>query len=212
MTRKIFHPSYFGPIDQYVSLHEEDEIILEKLDNYQKQTYRTRQYIYGANGSLLLNIPIKHRKGVHKRQHYKDVKIENDFKWQQLHWRSIETAYRTSPFFEFYEDDFIGLYEKTADYLYDFNVQCTETVLDALGLPIDFKLTDDFMKSYDDNDQIIDERRFAVSKREAFYELKKYNQVFQDKYGYIENLTILDLLFNLGPSAQSYLSEVAAAQ
>lgn len=212
MSQKIFHPSYFGPIDQYVSLLDEDEIILEKQDHYQKQTYRTRQYIYGANGSLLLNIPIKHRKDAVGRQFYKDVKIENNFKWQQLHWRSIQTAYRTSPFFEFYEDDFISLYEKPADFLFDFNLKCMQTVIEALGLSIDFKMTDEYNKSYENHSDIIDERSYIISKREALQDLKPYHQVFQEKYGFKENLSILDLLFNLGPSAQTYLFEVAKNQ
>ncbi|MDN6309909.1 MAG: WbqC family protein [Psychroflexus sp.] len=210
MAQNIYHPSYFGPVDQYVSLHDEDQIILEKQDHYQKQTYRTRQYIYGANGPLLLNIPIKHRKDVIARQFYKDIKIENNFKWQQLHWRSIQTAYRTSPFFEFYEDDFVDLFEKPVESLYDFNIRCTEVVLEALGLSTELNFTESYEKSYENDDQIDDQRDLIVSKRKAFFDLKKYNQVFQDKYGYHENLSILDLLFNLGPSAQTYLFEVAS--
>ncbi len=208
METSLFHPAYFGPLDQYIAMSKADSISFEMHDNYQKQTYRNRQYIYGANGRLQLNIPVKHRKDTHKRQLYKDVKIEQSFKWQQLHWKSIQTAYRTSPFFEFYEDDFAFLFEKPATYLMDYNLKCTEVVAEALGVDFNFKFTDEYKLDYSANNEVKDERRFISAKRSAFYEISEYNQVFKSKYGFIPNLCVLDVLFNLGPSAEVYFDQI----
>ena len=99
----LLHPTYFANIASFVAIAKGTEVIFEVADNYQKQTYRNRCHIYGANGKLSLNIPVNH---THKnRQLYKDVKISNDNKWQSHHWKSLQSAYRTSPFFEYYEDE-----------------------------------------------------------------------------------------------------------
>jgi hypothetical protein len=182
---------------------QSEDLVIEKQDNYQKQTYRTRQYIYGANGKLLLNVPIKHRE--HKtdeHQKYKDIRIENAFKWQRLHWKSLEAAYRTSPFFEFYEDEFVSLYENKATYLMDFNLRCMQIVMDCLKLESELKFTEKFELT---TENYIDKRHLVNSKRSQKAQLENYIQVFQPKFGFISNLSILDLLFNKGPSALEYL-------
>lgn len=203
MKPVLVHPSYFGPIDLYAVIAQSSGFALEKHDNYQKQTYRTRQYIYGANGKLLLNIPIKHRENKSdKHQKYKDIRIENAFKWQRLHWKSFEAAYRTSPFFEFYEDEFVGLFEHKATYLMDFNLKCMQVVFDALNLDFEFEFTKNFKFDHESYD---DKRTLINSKRKQKAELENYIQVFEPKFGFIPNLSILDLLFNKGPSALEYL-------
>lgn len=203
MKPLLIHPCYFGSIDQYAFIAQSNDFVMEKEDNYQKQTYRTRQYIYGANGKLLLNVPIKHRENKSdKHQKYKDIRIENAFKWQRLHWKSLEAAYRTSPFFEFYEDEFVVLFENKASFLMDFNLKCMQIVFDCLNLDFEFEFTEEFKlttESYDD------QRHLVNSKRKQKAELEEYIQVFQSKFGYIPNLSILDLLFNKGPSAVDYL-------
>lgn len=203
MKSVLIHPCYFGPIDLYVAIAQAERLVVEKKDNYQKQTYRTRQYIYGANGKLLLNVPIKHRENkTDQHQKYKDIKIENAFKWQRLHWKSLEAAYRTSPFFEFYEDDFVGLFENQPTFLMDFNLKCMEVVFDCLGIDFQFEFTEEFQLHPKD---ISDRRQLVTSKRKQYSELLPYIQVFQAKYGYLSNLSILDLLFNQGPSSLDYL-------
>lgn len=203
MKSVLIHPCYFGPIDLYVAIAQAERLVVEKKDNYQKQTYRTRQYIYGANGKLLLNVPIKHRENkTDQHQKYKDIKIENAFKWQRLHWKSLEAAYRTSPFFEFYEDDFVGLFENQPTFLMDFNLKCMEVVFDCLGIDFQFEFTEEFQLHPKD---ISDQRQLVTSKRKQYSELLPYIQVFQAKYGYLSNLSILDLLFNQGPSSLDYL-------
>jgi len=112
MQAKLLSTTYFGPIDYYAEIFQGEEIIIESEESYQKQSYRNRCYIYGANGKLALNIPVTHSKVAGKRVMTKDATIANEFDWQKLHWKSLESAYRTSPYFEFYEDDLRPLFEK----------------------------------------------------------------------------------------------------
>lgn len=204
MAEILLHPAYFGPVDQFVALVKADKVVFENEDNYQKQTYRNRQYIYGANGKLLLNIPIKHQKVASRHQKYKEVKIENSFHWQRDHWRSIQTAYRTSPFFEFYEDDIAPLYEQPAHFLLDFNYRCLETLCSCLSLELNYSKTDEFILHPQNT---ADLRPLIRSKREKSVQMPPYAQVFEEKYGFLENLSILDLLFNEGTNAVEYLRE-----
>lgn len=192
---------YFGPIIHFAAIAQSDSIIFENQDNYQKQTYRNRTYIYGANGKLLLTIPIKHSQK-ERRQLYRDVCIENDFKWQILHWKSLESAYRTSPFFEYYEDEFVHLFEKPKKFLLDFNYECMQVVIDCLQLDTPFSKTDTYIHK---PTEIIDLRELVDAKKEKPYNLQSYIQVFENKQGFIPNLSILDLIFNEGTNALTYL-------
>lgn len=202
MERLLLHPSYFGPVSQFVALAEADEVIFENEDNYQKQTYRNRMYIYGANGKLLLNIPIKHTGDKSGHQKYKNVKVENDFPWQKQHWKSLQTVYRTSPFFEFYEDDFLPLYEKKYKFLIDFNYDCLELALECLQIDLNYSKTEEFIA---EPSNITDGRSLVKAKGEKGFVLEPYTQVFETKYGYINDLSIVDLIFNEGPNAGNYL-------
>ncbi|MHA7058005.1 WbqC family protein [Aquimarina sp. M1] len=201
--KTLLHPMYFGSIAQYVAIAQSASMVFENQDNYQKQTYRNRTYIYGANGKLLLTIPIKHiGNKTNSKQLYKDVRIENEFPWQMLHWKSIQSAYRTSPFFEYYEDDLVHLFEKRKEFLLDFNYECMESMFDCLQLNLSYSKTTSFQKKPED---IGDLRILVNAKRKEPANLQTYIQVFSDKYGFIPNLSILDLLFNEGTSALSYL-------
>ena len=206
MNSILIHPAYFGSILQFCHISQAEELVFENEDNYQKQTYRNRQYIYGANAKLLLNIPIKHTGKKNIRQKYKEVKIGNDFKWQIIHWRSLETAYRTSPFFEFYEDELIHLYEKEYKYLLDFNYDCFEAVSECLQLEKEYRKTEEYQLEILE-EKIQDKRYLIDAKRKQLPTLETYTQVFEDKFGFIPNLSILDLLFNEGPNSLNYLQQ-----
>ncbi|WP_029034776.1 WbqC family protein [Salinimicrobium terrae] len=202
MQKLLLHPVYFGPVSQFAALANAEEIVFENEDNYQKQTYRNRMYIYGANGKLLLNIPIKHTGNKSGHQKYKDIKIENDFPWQKQHWKSIETVYRTSPFFEFYEDDFYPLYHQKFKFLMDFNYHSLELALECMQTEINFKKTTEYLK---EPKEILDGRFLAEAKNKKSQTMETYPQVFQEKFGFLNDLSIVDLIFNEGPNALNYL-------
>jgi len=172
--------------------------MFDKHEHYVKQTYRNRCTIYGANGKLDLIIPVE--KGRNGHQTMKDVKISYAQDWQRLHWKSMESAYRSSPYFEFYEHKFAPFYETKTNYLVDFNVKIQE-ILFAL-LDIDFFPV--FTTSYE-TQGIHDFRSLAdpLTKVEAGF--NSYIQVFESRHGFIENLSILDLLFNCGPEAATFI-------
>lgn len=194
----ILYPTYFSPIVHYVALAKADKVIFEVEDNYQKQTYRTRCYIYSANGIQLLNIPILHNKS----KKTQDIKIDTSFKWYKQHIKAMQIAYRSSPYFEFYEEDLLSIFDKTPQFLLDFNLKCQDILLDLLQLEVSYTTTTEYLKEYTDT---IDVRFLANAKSKECYNFDTYIQVFSDKLGFIENLSILDLLFMEGPNALNYL-------
>lgn len=200
MKNIILHPSYFPSIVQMAAMIQADNVIFEIEDNYQKQSYRSRTYIAHSNGILLLNIPIKHSKdGI--RLQTKKVQIENAFPWQKQHWKSLESAYRTSPYFEFYEDDIKPLFFNKETSLLDFNLKTFNTVCELLDLDISFSFSEEYFK----NPEQIDLRYLANPKLKTDFKLETYTQVLVAQDHFLPNLSILDLLFNEGPNAVTYL-------
>ena len=195
----LIHPTYFPSISHYIAMIQADSVTFEMEDNFQKQTNRNRMYIYSPNGIQLLNVPIKH--SIDKHQKYKDVRIENDFGWQKNHFKSLEAAYRTSPFFEYFEDDFRPLFEKKQEFLMDLNLELFELVNSSLGIKIDAQKTTEY---FHDVTEYIDFRSLVNGKKDGT-QIEEYTQVFCDKHGFINNLSILDLLFNEGRYAEDYL-------
>ena len=174
--------------------------MFEINDSFLKQTYRNRTYIYGANGKQTLNIPVIHSQK--NRQKYKDVKIFNEDKWQSNHWKSLLSAYRTSPFFEYYEDELQPLFHQKADYILDFNLKCFEVICDCLQLDLNISKSTSFEKYIEYK---ADFRHLANAKKEQLQKFDTYTQVFSNKHAFISNLSILDLLFNEGPNTLNYL-------
>ena len=200
----LIHPTFFPSIATFIAITKADMVVFETEDNYQKQTYRNRSYIYAANGKLQLSIPVVFSQK--NRQKYKDVTIANDYKWQDLQWKSLESAYSTSPFFEFYCDDLKSLFKTPFTSLMDFNLKCFETISDSLQLEITIEKTTVFEK---EPSNVLDYRHLVNAKKETPKKLKPYTQVFENKHGYINNLSILDLLFNEGPNTLNYLESQA---
>jgi len=196
----IIHPTYFPNIASFVGMSLASSLVMEAEDNFQKQTYRNRAYIYGANGKLALNIPVRFTQK--NRQKYSDVKIANDEKWQDNHWKSIESAYRTSPFFEYYQDDLRPLFKEKKEFLFDFNIECIQAISECIELDLNPEKTTEFIKNYDDGN---DYRFLVNAKKEPVFSFDSYIQVFSEKHGFIPNLSILDLLFNEGPNTLNYL-------
>lgn len=195
----LFIPTYFSPIAQYAAISKVDTIVFETQDNYQKQSYRNRCYIYNGNGKQLLSVPVKHLKK-EDRKKTKDTLIENDFPWQDQHFKSLQTAYRVSPYFEFFEDDIAPIFEKKYKYLYDLNIDTFLFIADALELNQQFTITQEYQLESDANDfRLLAERKHQPKKL-----VDTYIQMFDDKHGFIPNLSILDLLFMEGPNATNF--------
>lgn len=178
---------------------QSDSVTFEMEDNFQKQTNRNRMYIYSPNGIQLLNVPVKH--SPEKHQKYKEVRIENDFAWQKNHFKSLEAAYRTSPFFEYFEDDFRPLFEKKHEFLMDLNLEVFQLVNDSLGIDIKPEKTIEFFHEVPN----FEDFRYLINGKKDTTQIEAYTQVFNDKHGFINNLSILDLLFNDGRYAVEYL-------
>ena len=192
----LIHPNYFPNIHQFRQIIKANNILFEVSDNYQKQTFRNRTYIYGANGKLGLFIPVIH---THKnRELFKDVKISYDSNWMDLHLKSLQSAYRSSPYFEYFEDDFIKLYSEKEKFLADFNIKCIKLISNLLDLDLDFKISNEYVKKTND---IIDLRDLSNARKQKKIETPKYIQVFESKHGYLNNLSILDLIFSEGTNS-----------
>ena len=197
----LIHPNYFPNIHQFTQIIKANNILFEVSDNYQKQTFRNRTYIYGANGKLGLFIPVIH---THKyRELFKDVKISYDSNWMDLHLKSLQSAYRSSPYFEYFEDDFIKLYSEKEKFLADFNIKCIKLISNLLDLDLDFKISNEYVEKTND---IIDLRDLSNARKEKKIDTPKYIQVFESKHGYINNLSIIDLIFSEGPNSVSLIT------
>ena len=196
----LFLPTYFSPISQYIAMVNSDEVLFEVEDNFQKQTYRNRCYIYGPNGKQLLNIPIKH--GANSSKKTKDTLVDNTASWQSQHLKSIQIAYRNSPFFEFYEDDLLPILSKEYKYLIVVNIDTFLFITDALQINQEYKKTKEY-QSKTKNDC----RYLANAKQELDIKFDSYIQMFDDKYDFQKNLSVLDLLFMEGPNAISFLEK-----
>ena len=196
----LLHPTYFPSIATFVAIAKADKVVMEVHDNYQKQTYRNRCYVYAANGKLQLSIPVIFSQK--NRQKYSEVKIANNYNWQNNHIKSLESAYRTSPFYEFYIDELQPLFKETFATILDFNLKCFEVICECLQLEVAISKTEIFEKEPKNTK---DYRGLVNAKKENTIPLNPYTQVFYSKHGYINNLSILDLLFNEGTNAINYL-------
>ena len=196
----LFVPTYFSPISQYSAIINSEELSFEMEDNLQKQSYRNRCYIFNTNGKQLLNIPVKHPNSSGRKK-TKDTLVENATPWQDQHFKSLKTAYRNSPFFEFYVDDMTPIFEKEYTFLHDVNIDTFLFICDALQLNSNFKKTTTYTVDIENNDF----RDLAEVKNQPEVPVAKYIQMFDDKHGFIPNLSILDLLFMEGPNAISFL-------
>ena len=176
-----------------MAMIQTEEIWLEKAENYAKQSYRNRCRIATANGVETLSIPVESNNG--QKNPIRDVRISSHGNWQQTHWRAITSAYRNSPFFEYYQDDFFPFYQKNWTFLWDYNFELLTLILQLLDVTPEIKFTE----KYDDqNLELSDFRENIHPKKQPVFEVKPYYQVFQNKFGFIPDLSIIDLLFTMG--------------
>lgn len=181
------------------------EVLFASNLRYQKQTLRNRTYIYGANGKLRLVIPIQRSRKTDGK-FFINTHVCHEFKWQDNHWKSICIAYRSSPFFEYYEDYFYPFFHREVINLYWFNIELIATIYELLGLELKYKSIDINRTQFDAMNPLLQD------KRDKPYLQKKYHQVFENQHGFIKNLSVLDVLFNLGKDSLNYLSTVEINQ
>ncbi len=199
--KTLLYPNYFPSISHFVVMSQSDKITFEFEDNFQKQTNRNRMYIYSPNGIQLLNIPIKHNGDSHQKT--KDIKLETAFNWQKQHFKSLEAAYRSSPFFEYFEDEIMPIFEKKHTFLMDLNFETMQIVAKCLRMDFTFDKTTEYFMDVPDYKDF----RYLINGKKDDSKFEPYTQVFQEKEGFINNLSILDLLFNEGRYALDYLKK-----
>ncbi|MCG9793059.1 WbqC family protein [Flavobacterium algicola] len=198
--KTLLLPTYFPSISHFAAMIQADKIVFEVEDNFQKQTNRNRAYIYSPNGIQLLNIPVKHSKNIHQKT--KEILIDSDFDWQKQHFKSLEAAYRSSPFFEYFVDDFAPIFEKKHTYLLDLNLAIFELLTKCLRIKLDFTTTTEYFHEVDST--LINDYRFLANGKKDSSTFTPYQQVFDDKHGFINNLSVLDLIFNEGKFTLDY--------
>jgi hypothetical protein len=187
--------SYLGPVAYYSAILQSKQIFIETKEHFIKQSFRNRCTIMGANGSQTLTIP-KERKSSDKTL-ISDINISNQDNWQKSHWQSIVSAYNSSPFFEYYKDELFPFYNTKHSTLFDFNLKLSKTILELMQVEKKLNFTSKFQKECNGLD--FRSSKFILKNQE------EYQQVFCEKYSFIPNLSILDVLFNLGPETTSYL-------
>ncbi len=201
----ILPTAYFGPVQYYCRMVSGRDIYIEQYDHYSRQTYRNRCVIMGANGIINLSIPVKRPHG--NKTLVKDILVDYDTDWQKDHYGGILSAYTSSPFFEFYFDDYRWIFSQKTKYLIDLNTEINTIILSQLGVCKDIKITDNFvfMDKEEDLRNIISPKTKLI--KDIHFKAAKYTQVFSGRFGFIPNLSIMDLLFNTGTEAPGILKQ-----
>lgn len=208
MTRHksiLLSTAAFAPVQYMVKMLQYEQVFIEAFENFPKQTFRNRYEILAANSPVSLVIPVV--KGRGRKVKIKDLKISYDTDWQRNHWRTIFSAYNSSPFFEYYKDDILPFFEKPWKYLFDYNQSSLQTVCELLELEPQLHLTTDFETIPPETlnfREAINPKSHKASPDEHFIP-EPYTQVFSDRFGFTPNLSILDLLFNEGPNSLNVL-------
>jgi hypothetical protein len=208
-TGVLLSSVYLAPVQYFTKLIGYQHTYIEYCESYLKQSYRNRMIILTANGSLQLSLPVID--GPRAKGLIRDIKISYDQPWQQMHWRGISSAYNNSPFFEYYADDLSPFFhEKKWKYLIDFNSEIQNAVLNAINLELDIKATVDYFPQ-GEVPETIDDFRYSIHPKPQKQDIDQrffptaYTQVFHEKWGFVPNLSILDLLFNEGPETFNHL-------
>jgi len=194
--------AYLAPVEYYMQMLAFPQIIIEKHCNYVKQTYRNRCIIASANGLQTLSIPVEKPETV--KCLTKDIRIAEHGNWRHLHWIAIQSAYNSTPFFEYYEDDFIKFYEQKYNFLFDFNESLRILITRLLDIEPQVAYTSVYKTDFLPNE--IDYREAIHPKKNAVISsFKPYYQVFESRFGFQPNLSIIDLLFNMGTESILFL-------
>ena len=219
MSTALLQTTYFGPVQWYQKLHRYEHTLIEQYDSYQKQTFRNRCIIATANGLQALTVPVDTHPVLDASAAesakclLKDVRISDHNQWRRIHWNALQSAYSESPFFEYYADDIRPFFEQKYDFLVDFNEAIRQKMCELIDIHPSVEYTQEFLPpqevSSTTHHPIIHDFRDVISAKhpqpDADFEVKRYWQVFQHKHGFLPNLSILDLLFCMGPESVFYL-------
>lgn len=217
MTQALLSATYFGPVQWYQKLYRYDKIQVECCDSFIKQTYRNRCVIATTNGVQALTVPVERAEAAvtadgttaQAKCMMKDVRISNHGNWRHLHWHALASAYGESPFFEYYADDLRPFFERQWTFLYDFNMEICAKMCELLGIEPDISATTEYIPADDSSLASTADLRDVIRPKhpqpDAGFTPKRYYQVYERKHGFIPNLSILDLLFNMGNESVLYL-------
>ena len=211
--KAILATTYFGPLQWYQKLNRFDGVLMEQHEHFLKQTYRNRCVIATTQGVQTLTVPVEAPVGegvALSKTEIKDVRISNHGKWRTEHWNALQSAYGESPFFEFYEDDIRPFFENRWEFLLDFNMAITEKMCELLDIHPHIELTSSYQNSLPIGEGWgeTDFRTIIHPKHpqeDSDFSPKPYYQVYKERFGFLPNLSILDLLFNMGNEAVLYL-------
>lgn len=209
MTTALLQTTYFGPVQWYQKLKRYDHCVIEQYDSYQKQTYRNRCVIATANGLQALTVPVEVGG---KKEEVREVRISDHNQWRRVHWNALQSAYSESPFFEYYADDIRPFFEQKYEFLIDFNEAIRQKMCELLDIETSVSYSSGFMVQGSgfmvQGSGFMDFREVIHAKHpqdDPEFQPRSYWQVFQHRYGFQPNLSILDLLFCMGPEAVFYL-------
>ena len=219
MTTALLQTTYFGPVQWYQKLKRYDHCVIEQYDSYQKQTYRNRCVIATANGLQALTVPVDHSPLTIDHVQCKDLRISDHNQWRRVHWNALQSAYSESPFFEYYADDIRPFFEQKYEFLIDFNEAIRQKMCELLDIDTSVSYSSGFMVQGSgfrgqgsgfrvQGSGFMDFREVIHAKHpqdDPEFQPRSYWQVFQHRYGFQPNLSILDLLFCMGPEAVFYL-------
>ena len=194
--------AYLAPVEYYTKLLAYDKVFVEQYDHYIKQTYRNRCTIAGPSGELALSIPTV--KPDTLKCPMKDIRISDHGNWRHLHWNAIESAYNSTPFFEYYKDDFRPFYEKKYEFLFDYNCELTQWLCRSFGFEPEIGYTDEYRMQPDEDETDLREEihpKKIFAERHPEIALPEYYQVFTQRHGFVRDLSAIDLLFNMGPES-----------
>jgi len=210
MNKTIYlSTAYLAPIEYYCKLLQYEHVFIEQYDHYIKQTYRNRCTIAAPDGQLTLSVPIV--KPDSPECPLKDIRISDHGNWRHLHWNALASTYNHTPYFEYYKDDFRPFYEKKYDFLIDFNDELCRLICSLIDLHPNIKRTIKYQT--DINTSEADDFRERIHPKKDYLEgdpdfkAKPYYQVFQERFDFLPNLSIVDLLFNLGPESLLLLQQ-----
>ncbi len=207
MTVALLQTTYFGPVQWYQKLYRYDHCLIEQYDSFRKQTYRNRCVVMTANGVQVLTVPVEHTAD---RMMTRDLRISDHNQWRRVHWNALQSAYSESPFFDYYADDLRPFFEKKFEFLVDFNETIRQKVCELIDIHPDVTYTSEYLcQPSADNCPRADDYRDVIDAKHPLpdkdFTPSPYWQVFGQRHGFQPNLSIIDLLFNMGPESVFYL-------